>query len=68
MRIEEVNYHFHLNLASENADSIVGFVIERLDRIPKQGDVIRYGDLIFTVNEMQGLKITKLKIKIGSEG
>ena len=68
MRIDEVNDHFHLNLASEKADSIGGFVIERLDRIPKQGDVIRYGDLVFTVNEMQGLKITKLKIKIGSEG
>lgn len=68
LRIDEVNDHFHLNLTSERADSIGGFVIERLDRIPKQGDVVRYGDLIFTVNEMQGLKLTKLKIKIGSEG
>ena len=68
LRIDEVNDHFHLNLTSERADSIGGFVIERLDRIPKQGDVVRYGDLVFTVNEMQGLKLTKLKIKIGSEG
>lgn len=68
LRIDEVNDHLHLNLASEKADSIGGFVIERLDRIPKQGDVVRYGDIVFTVNEMQGLKLTKLKIKIGSEG
>lgn len=68
LRIDEVNDYFHLNLASEKADSIGGFVIERLDRIPKQGDVVRYGDIVFRVNEMQGLKITKLKIKIGSEG
>lgn len=68
LRIDEVNDHFHLNLASEKADSIGGFVIERLDRIPKQGDVVRYGDIVFRVNEMQGLKLTKLKIKIGSEG
>ena len=54
-------------LESEKSDSIGGFVIELLDRIPKQGDVVRYGDILFTVNEMQGLKMTKLKMDLRPE-
>lgn len=67
LRIDEVNDYFHLSLSSEKSDSIGGFVIELLDRIPKQGEVVRYGDLLFTVNEMQGLKLTKLKMKLESD-
>lgn len=64
LRINEVNDHFRLDLESEKSDSIGGFVIEQLDRIPKVGEVIRYGDIVFTVNEMQGLKLTKLKMDL----
>ncbi|MDQ0508018.1 Putative Mg2+ and Co2+ transporter CorB [Aedoeadaptatus ivorii] len=64
LRIDEVNDHFRLDLESEKSDSIGGFVIEQLDRIPKVGEVIRYGDIVFTVNEMQGLKLTKLKMDL----
>ncbi|MDY6045172.1 MAG: hemolysin family protein [Peptoniphilus sp.] len=67
LRIDEINDYFHLNLESDKSDSIGGFVIELIDRIPKQGEVIRYGDILFTVNEMQGLKLTRLKINLGSE-
>ena len=59
-----MNDHFRLDLESEKSDSIGGFVIEQLDRIPKVGEVIRYGDIVFTVNEMQGLKLTKLKMDL----
>lgn len=67
LRIDEINDYFHMNLESEKSDSIGGFVIELLDRIPKQGDVVRYGDILFTVNEMQGLKMTKLKMDLRPE-
>lgn len=67
LRIDEINDYFHLNLESEKSDSIGGFIIELLDRIPKQGDVVRYGDILFTVNEMQGLKMTKLKMDLRPE-
>lgn len=67
LRIDEINDYFHMSLESEKSDSIGGFVIELLDRIPKQGDVVRYGDILFTVNEMQGLKMTKLKMDLRPE-
>lgn len=67
LRIDEINDYFHMTLESEKSDSIGGFVIELLDRIPKQGDVVRYGDILFTVNEMQGLKMTKLKMDLRPE-
>ncbi len=67
LRIDEINDYFHMNLESEKSDSIGGFVIELLDRIPKQGEVVRYGDILFTVNEMQGLKMTKLKMDLRPE-
>ena len=67
LRIDEINDYFHMNLESEKSDSIGGFVIELLDRIPKQGEVVRYGDILFTVNEMQGLKMTKLKMDLRTD-
>ncbi|MCD1147423.1 hemolysin family protein [Peptoniphilus sp. KCTC 25270] len=64
LRIDEVNEAFQLNLVSEKADSIGGYVIELLDRIPVQGEVARSHGILFTVNEMQGQKITKLKMDL----
>lgn len=64
IRIDEINDVFGLNFTSEKSDSIGGYVIEILDRIPKQGEVVRDGDIIFTVTEMKGLKVTRLKMDL----
>lgn len=49
MRIDEVNERFDLNLQSEKFDSIGGFVIELLDRMPKSKDEVEFENLKFVV-------------------
>ena len=62
MRIDEVNERFDLNLKSEKFDSIGGFVIELLDRMPKSKDEVEFENLKFVVVNVDKRKITQLMI------
>ena len=64
MRIDEVNERFDLNLQSEKFDSIGGFVIELLDRMPKSKDEVEFENLKFVVVNVDKRKITQQMIKI----
>ena len=41
--------------------TIGGYVAERLDRIPKEGDKVSYGDYDVIVEEMDELRVTKVR-------
>ncbi|MDU7560074.1 MAG: hemolysin family protein, partial [Finegoldia magna] len=62
MRIDEVNERFDLNIQSEKFDSIGGFVIELLDRMPKSKDEVEFENLKFVVVNVDKRKITQLMI------
>ena len=62
MRIDEVNERFDLNLQSEKFDSIGGFVIALLDRMPKSNDEVEFENLKFIVVNVDKRKITQLMI------
>ncbi len=62
MRIDEVNERFDLNIQSEKFDSIGGFVIELLDRMPKSKDEVEFENLKFVVVNVYKRKITQLMI------
>lgn len=49
MRIDEVNERFDLDIQSDKFDSIGGFVIELLDRMPKSKDEVEFENLKFVV-------------------
>ena len=62
MRIDEVNERFDLDIQSDKFDSIGGFVIELLDRIPKSKDEVEFENLKFVVVNVDKRKITQLMI------
>lgn len=62
MRIDEVNERFNLNIQSKKFDSIGGFVIELLDRMPKSKDEVEFENLKFVVVNVDKRKITQLMI------
>lgn len=62
MRIDEVNERFDLDIQSEKFDSIGGFVIELLDRMPKSKDEVEFENLKFVVVNVDKRKITQLMI------
>lgn len=66
--IEEVNDTFGLHLFDPNYDTIAGFVLGKLGRIPAVGDVVESPEegVRLQVESMDGMRIAQLKMgKIG---
>lgn len=64
MRIDEVNRELGIELPQDDDyDTVAGFILCQLRRVPKQGEGLRYGDLNITVQEMKGPKIEQVLIK-----
>jgi len=62
IRIEDANDELELDLPSGGYETIAGFVMAHLGRIPKQGEQLRYKNLTFYIMEMRGLRIEKIRI------
>jgi CBS domain containing-hemolysin-like protein len=63
--IGDVNDAFDLNLIDDNFDTIGGFVMSKLGRIARVGDVVTTDDhyIQFRVEEMDKLRVAKVKLK-----
>jgi CBS domain containing-hemolysin-like protein len=62
VRLDEINERFHLNLHSEGADTIGGYVLELLGAIPHVGDVVEAQGAVIKVEEMTRWKIKTVRI------
>jgi CBS domain containing-hemolysin-like protein len=60
--IEDVNRHLGLNLNDPNYDTIAGYLLGRLNRMPKVKDTIEAGDLRIQVEAMDGMRISRVKV------
>jgi len=61
--LEEINETLGLDLTTPYYDTIAGFVLDQLGRVPREGDVVETEDARFTVLEMDGLRVARLKIE-----
>ena len=48
---------------SGNYETLGGFVLAQLQDMPKGGEIIQYGDYKFTIVDMDGRRIAKLKVE-----
>jgi len=63
MRIEEANEEIELELPEgEDYETVAGFILHLLGRIPKQGRQLRYKGLKIVITKMRGLKIEEVLI------
>lgn len=63
-KIDDVNDALSLDLDSEDYDSIAGLVLEKLDRMPIEGDeVILDNGIKLRVNEVENNRITKVRLE-----
>ena len=63
MRIEEANEEMELELPEgEDYETVAGFILNLLGRIPKQGIQLRYDGLKIVITKMRGLKIEEVLI------
>ena len=61
-RIEEANEELELNLPAGDYETVAGFILSHLGRIPRQGEQFKYQNLKFAVTEMRGMKIAKVLV------
>lgn len=62
MRVEDINRELELKIPEGNYQTIAGFVLSHLGRVPRQGELFKYDNLRVRVLEMKGLKIEKVEI------
>jgi CBS domain containing-hemolysin-like protein len=63
LHIDEINAELELELPeSPDYETLAGFLLHLLRRIPKVGDEARWRDLRFTIREMKGPKIEQVRI------
>jgi putative hemolysin len=61
-RVEEANEELGLGLPTGDYETVAGFILSHLGRIPKQGEQLSYHNLKFVITEMQGMKIEKIMV------
>ena len=59
-RIEEANEELELDLPDGDYETVAGFILSHLGRIPEQGEQFKYMNLKFVITEMRGMKIEKV--------
>ena len=60
MKIEDANETLELGLPEGHYETVAGFVLDLLGRIPKEGEQIRYDKLKMVITEIRGVKIEKV--------
>lgn len=61
--IRDINEKFGINIKTEKAETIGGFLLLLLGRIPKVGENFTYKSLSITIDEVKGKRIKQLTIK-----
>jgi CBS domain containing-hemolysin-like protein len=61
-RIEKLNEEIGIGIKSEYYDTVGGFIIEVLDRLPKQGESIECMNMEFVIENMERNRINKIRV------
>ncbi len=61
--IEEINDYFDIEIDDDDNDTIGGWLFSQLGRVPKVGDQVEFEHLLFTVKEVDRLRITRISVR-----
>jgi len=67
MLVEDVGERLGFKLPESPADTMGGFVMDLLGRVPENGEQVKQDGLLFTVVEMRGRRILKIKLEVPKE-
>jgi magnesium and cobalt transporter len=62
--IEEFDEYFATHLATDEYDTVGGFVVSQLEHMPKKGESVVVGDLRFEVVRADNRRVHLIKLKI----
>jgi CBS domain containing-hemolysin-like protein len=63
MRLDEFNDEFGRRLPEEGVETVAGFIIRRLGRIPAAGDSVRHNGLVLRVLEATDRRVVRVEVK-----
>ena len=61
--IPEINEELDLGLPEGDYQTVAGFILDSLGRIPEEGDMVEFENLRMTVKEMNGVKIETVELR-----
>ena len=64
MSIDEANDRLDLDLPDGDYNTIAGFVLENVQRIPENGHRFRFNELRFRVTAIEGNKISRVEVRV----
>lgn len=67
IKLDEVNDKLDLSLFSEDYDSLGGYIIGSLDRLPIEGDIVENASVKLTVESMDKNRIDKIRIVLKND-
>ncbi|MCX5751734.1 MAG: hemolysin family protein [Candidatus Saganbacteria bacterium] len=62
MNVADVNDSLKTALPEKGHDTVAGFVLEQLGKVPAVGDTIKYDNVVISVERIHRRRITRLKI------
>ena len=62
LHLSDFNDYFNVELEEIKNDSVGGFVIDHLSRIPETGDSIVVDNILLTVDQVDRYKIEMIKV------
>jgi CBS domain containing-hemolysin-like protein len=63
-KLDDINEAFHLNIESDDYDSIAGHLIFLLDHLPEVGETITEQNVVYTIQSVEKNRIDKIHILI----
>ena len=62
MKLDDLNHKLNLELTSEDYDSVCGWVIDRLEHLPAQGEEVEWEGVRLVVEQVEKNRIDKIHI------
>lgn len=62
LHLHDLNERIGLSLPEGDYETVAGFLLERIGSIPVEGQQYEYGNVTFTITEMDGLRVDKVRI------
>jgi putative hemolysin len=62
IQVQEANERLDLDLPEGEYETVAGFILERLGRVPQEQEQFTYGRLHFRILEMRGVKIERVLV------
>ena len=63
LSIDDLNERFDQDIPNEDFQTIGGYVFGLLGREPELGDVVEDKNITYTILELDGIKITRIKMQ-----